>query len=333
MSKQTQSIIHDFAAESPRATYLILGEESFFAQEIVDAAEKYLTDAASKSFNYDIFYGADSNGGDVLSTCLALPMMATRRVVIVFDFEHLKIEKPDRFASYLENPEQSTTLILIATKLDGRKVAHAAAKKHAVVLNALPLKYERDVSAWIQQNVAAENFRIDPAACHLLYEHIGHRLSELYTQLAKIKTYKGQDTHITLDDVAIMTGISKEYNKYELVNALLMNQKAKALKTLSVLLEQGNEPVVLISTMYFGFKKQWIAKQLVDENKSNDVAKALGLSSYPAKLHVDRCRTISMTRLTKSIRILAANDYKLKTSAGKPDLTIRFAVHQLLEVQ
>lgn len=333
MSKQAQSIINDFKASSPKSCYLILGEESFYAQEIVDAALKFLTDSASKSFNFDIFYGADSNGGDVLSTCLALPMMATRRVVIVYDYEQLKIENPDRFAYYLENPEPSTTLILIATKLDGRKVAHAAAKKHAVLLNATALKYERDVSAWIQQNVAAENFKIDPAACHLLYEHIGNRLSELYTQLAKIKTYKGLDKHITLDDVAIMTGISKEYNKYELVNALLLNQKAKALKTLSVLLEQGNEPVVLISTMYFGFKKQWIAKQLVDEKKSDEVAKALGLSPYPAKLHIDRCRTITMTRLTRSIRILAENDHKLKTSAGKPDLTIRFAVHQLLEAQ
>lgn len=333
MSKQTQQIIADFKAGHAKPIYVVHGEEQLFGNDVAAAAEAHLIDSASKSFNFDVFYGADSSGTDVLSTCLALPMMAARRVVIVHDFELLKIAEPERFEQYVSQPEPNTVLILIAKKLDKRRKYNAALLKSAAVIDAAPLRYERDVSQWIFGKLAATGHKIEAKAVQLLFEHIGTNLKELNTQLDKIITYKGDETHISLDDIELMTGISKEYNSFEMVDAILSGNKTKALKTLSVLLEQGEEPVRIVTALYFSFNKQWQVNQLLAERKPPEaMSKEIKMSPYQAKIFASRGAKLSVPKLSKSLQIIAQIDHELKTSAGRPALGLRFAVQRLLEV-
>jgi DNA polymerase-3 subunit delta len=119
--------------------------------------------------------------------------------------------------------------------------------------------------------------KINQAALLLLVDHIGNDLSRLKNEIEKISVNLNNRKTITEDDIENYVGVSKEFNVFELQDAISQRNLPKAIRIIQYF--QSNPkaaPIQLIlPTLYSYFSKIYTAAAL--NNNSEEALKPLFL--------------------------------------------------------
>ncbi len=222
-------ITADIEAGTIAPIYLLMGDESYFIDQLCDKLDASLLDEASKAFNSITLYGKDSEVGQVVNCCRQMPMMGSRQVVILKEAQLLRqIEKLSLYTSQ-HNP---TTVFVICHKeksLDKRSQLYKHCLAKGVVFESVrPRDYE--VGEWLSSYIASQGCRIDNKALAMITENLGTDLSKVVGEITKLLlSLPVGTTQITDADVEQNIGISKEYNNFELCRAVVTRNFSRAL--------------------------------------------------------------------------------------------------------
>ena len=312
--------------------YFVVGEEEYFKYHLTKLLENHAIDLSMKDFNLDILYSTEVTDNQVLNACLALPMMSDKRLVIVHDIDKLSISDPEPFIKYFSNPEQSTTAIFLANKVDQRKKIFQTLQKCAITIKSNPLKDESYILGWIKNSLEQKGYSLNDDALILFFEHLGENLFEIENQIEKLTIYKNTDKIINTQDIEDMTGVSKEYSVFQMINHLLERNVKKTIEVTKIILEQGQEPIAILAALYSRLIKQWQFTQLKRENLDDkSIASALKTSPYFLKDYHRVLKNYSSNQLKKSLQTIYRSDKKTKTSSADPKRILEFAVHEILQ--
>lgn len=310
------SILSSIKAKKFAPVYFFCGEEAYFIDALADAIEANALNDMEKAFNQTIVYGKDLNARQIMETCGRLPMMAERQLVMVKEAQALsmKADEEEQYLRYLKNPVKSTILVF-AWKHgtpDGRKSFGKEMKKSAVYFESKPL-YESGIAPWAKGWLSARKYKIEEQAADLLVEYTGTELSKVANELEKLIINKPAGSTITLDDIESGVGISKEFNPFELNNALGMKDKTKVYKIVNYFVSNPkNGPLVmLVATLQGYFNKLYLAhqyKNMLDK----DFAAAVKVSPYFVKDYKTGARNYSVEQLEKVFYILEEYDLRAK---------------------
>lgn len=261
--------------------YYFHGEESFFMDLLQDEVEK-LVPAEQKDFNFDLVYGADSSPARVIDMARSFPMMADRRVVIVRDFMKLGEKTEDGnlndFEAYLSNPNPSTVLCLIDKKIpDGRtKLGKALTSKESPAsvyqFEPVPDNLLPDwVADWAKH---AHRKVIEPEAARTLAQMVGQDLQLLSTEIDKVCTFVDTRDRVSIDDIKKISGSYREFNVFELKNAVVSRNLDRAYAIAEQMLQQTNnstgEVFKTVGFFYNVFGNIWQISRLRDSGHSKD---------------------------------------------------------------
>lgn len=296
--------------------YFFCGEEAYFIDELTDAIEAHALNDMEKAFNQTMVYGKDLTARQIMETCGRLPMMAERQVVIIKEAQALsmKADEEEQYLRYLKNPVKSTVLVF-AWKHgtpDGRKSFGKEMKKVAVYFESKPL-YENQVAPWVRSWLSARKYKIEDQAADLLVEYTGTELSKVANELEKLIINKPAGSTITLDDIETGVGISKEFNPFELNNALGMKDRTKVYKIVNYFVANPkNGPLVmLVATLQGYFNKLYLAhqyKNMLDK----DFAAAVKVSPFFVKDYKAAARNYSEQQLERVFHVLEEYDLRVK---------------------
>jgi DNA polymerase-3 subunit delta len=250
-------ILKELKKKIYRPIYLFHGEESYFIDKLTRFIQDNVLSESEKSFNLTIFYGKDTDAGTVINTARRYPMMASHQVVILKEAQTMK--DLNELLYYVEKPQKSTILVITHKHkaLDKRTKLARSLEKNAVVFESKKIKDYR-IPEWITRYLQHHNKNIDNHAAMLITEYLGNDLNKIAHELDKLLlTVPEKDTNITSDHVERNIGISKDYNTFELINALADKDAVKANRIVSHFGKNPNEypmPLV-IGSMYFFFSK------------------------------------------------------------------------------
>ncbi|HLP18976.1 MAG TPA: DNA polymerase III subunit delta, partial [Chitinophagales bacterium] len=260
------SILSSIKAKKFAPVYFFCGEEAYFIDALADAIEANALNDMEKAFNQTIVYGKDLSARQIMETCGRLPMMAERQLVIIKEAQALsmKADEEEQYLRYLKNPVKSTILVFVWKHgtPDGRKSFGKEMKKVAVYFESKPL-YESGIAPWAKSWLSAKKYKIEEQAADLLVEYTGTDLSKVANELEKLIINKPAGSTITLDDIETGVGISKEFNPFELNNALGNKDKTKVYKIVNYFVSNPkNGPLVmLVATLQGYFNKLYLAHQ------------------------------------------------------------------------
>lgn len=259
--------------------YILQGEEPYYLDKIVEALEATVVAEDDKDFNEDILYGADVDAEQVETSARQFPMMSDRRLVILKEAQAMNQAKTqlERLESYYQRPSSATVFVLVmksektALTAKGTKAVNAAG---GVIFKSPKLRdYELDSP--INDYLAEKRISIDTKARELIKEYVGNDLSKLFGEIDKlIVASGGKIKRITSDDIERNIGISKEYNNFELVNALSRREYGKALKIVEFYRRNPskNPTVVTTATIFNHFQKVIIAHYQPDKSDASLMA-------------------------------------------------------------
>lgn len=223
-----EEIARDIKAGNFKPIYYLMGDEDYY----IDKLSQLILDKAlapeERDFNLDLLYGGETNANQVIQYAQGLPMMAKYRVVMLREAQQM--DDRENLAAYAQHVNPSTILVVCHKhgKLDARRQLAQELKKIGVLFESKRL-YDSQLPGFVSGYLKAKNMAIDPAASQMLCEFVGSDLSRLSSEMDKLllATPVGE-TRITAALVEELTGMSKDFNSFELQNALAVRDVLKA---------------------------------------------------------------------------------------------------------
>jgi DNA polymerase-3 subunit delta len=305
-------ILSAIKSKSFAPVYFFCGEEEFFIDQLVSAIESNLLTESEKSFNQTIIYGKDATAQIVIETCRRLPMMSERQLVIIKEAQSFK--EIDGIINYLKSPVKSTVLVMAYKHglPDKRKSFGKEIQKQSVYFESNPLR-DYQMPPWIKGYIKSKGYKMDETAVDLLAEYTGTDLSTVSNEIDKLIINKPKGSSITTADIEAGVGVSKEYNSFELSNALAHKDVTKAHKIVNYFVanpKNGPIPLVL-GTLQGFFSKVWVCYH--NRQKSdNDLAGLLRVNPYFVKDYKAACTKYSVHKMEYIFYVLEEYDLRSK---------------------
>ncbi len=288
MAKQEvtyDSIIKEVNSRQFASVYYLMGEESYYIDRLSDyIAENVLTEE-ERGFNQMIIYGQDTDIGNIVASAKRYPMMSEFQVIIVKEAQNLR--NIDELAYYLQKPQPTTVLVFCHKHgtLDRRKKVATEIEKTGRLFESKKLK-ETMLPSFISNYVKAKGTAIDLKAASMMAECVGADLNRMASELDKLIIAKPKnDTPITPELVEECVGISKDYNVFELKNALIVKDVVKA-NTIAKYMEDNKKtfPMQAVLPMLFNFYANLMMAYYAPEKSESGIADYLDLRhSWQAK--------------------------------------------------
>lgn len=318
MSSTYQKIIQDVKGGKLSPVYFFSGEEIFFIDELEKVILKSVLQPGTEDFNLDILYGKDiSSLNEVITICQQYPVFSERRLVILREAQHLnRKESWEPLASYLQQPMGSTTLVILFKhkSLDKRWDVSKKIMAASTTFEAVKFK-EAELSPWIKKWIEGIGFKISDLHAQLIAENLGNDLSRIVNESEKLLVALPKGSVIDDEAIEKYIGISREYNSFELLNAIQQYQLPKAVKIIdhfSKNPKSGPLPMV-IGSLYSFFSKLWLFYQLSPEEKGNKDIVNKTIGGYFHAMNVKNAtRFYSPQKSEKIISLIAEYDLKSK---------------------
>lgn len=306
-------IINDIKAGNVKPIYFLMGEEPYYIDKLTEYIEENVLQEHERDFNQTVLYGRDVTIEDIIGNAKRYPMMADRQVVIVKEAQEL-VRTIDKLESYAEN-FQETTVLVIAYKyktLDKRKKLVKLLDKVGLVFESKKM-YENQVGTWIQRVLQGKGYSIEPKANAMLVEFLGNDLSRISNELNKLQIILPKGHTISAKDIEENIGFSKDFNVFELQNALGAKNQLKAYKIAQYFADnpKDNPMVVTTSLVFSYFVKVLKYHGLKDKNPKN-VASALGISPFFIKDYDVALKNYPMKKVSAIVAGLRDIDVKSK---------------------
>jgi DNA polymerase-3 subunit delta len=297
--------------------YLLFGPEDYLR----DAAARAVTEAALKGaalreFNESSFSLASSDVQHAIAAAEQMPMMGGRRVVRVTDFARLREADEEALARYITRPVETSVVLFIADDLDKRRklskrLLEVCASVEFAALN------DAELAAWARDRLKHLGADADERTLRQIIALTGASVRQLATELEKLSTAALPGGHVTMEMVEALVGRSRELSNFELTDRLIARDRRRALETLSKLLDDGAEPVMLIGLLASSYHRLALAKELMSRGAAEqEVFRVVNMPFHQRKEFLATARRADSQELARRIRRIAEADLAIKTSLG-----------------
>ncbi|MDG4514397.1 DNA polymerase III subunit delta [Streptococcus suis] len=295
-------------------------------------------DTSDLGFAYFDMSEADYHQVDL--DLVSLPFFSDEKIVILDYFADLTTDKKryltddelKQFESYLENPVETTRLIILTPgKLDSKRRLVKLLKRDGLVLEANPLK-EMELKNHFQNEVGRLGLRMDPDVFHYLMVKSNFDFAEVSKNLVFLQSYRGQNA-ISLADIDAAIPKTLQDNIFDLTQLVLQSKMDEANHLVRDLRLQGEDEIKLIAIMLTQFRT-YLQVQILHEQGRGEQQIVTALSDlsgrkinpYQVKYALRDSRNLSVGFLKKVVKLLIETDYQIKTGQFDKDYLFDIAL-------
>jgi DNA polymerase-3 subunit delta len=326
--------------------YLVTGEESFLIERVVGTLREAALAGGIPHLNEEKLVAGEVDVDRILSAAKMLPMMAKRRLVVVRavdkwdarsqddgaaseEIDTSRTSPLDRLAEYAQAPAPTTCLVLVATKIDGRRKLMTAARKGGWLVACEPLP-RAALPAFVLREAKARGHAVDPQIADLLAEIAGPELATVVDALERLSLYVGAGQPFTEDAIAACLVKMRTSTVWELINAVGRRDLGPALAALDDVYDPRDRGLRLIGLL------AWSVRQLIkfdaavrDGASPEEAAKRAGAPPFKARDLAAQMRRLSAADLERWLLLLAEADLELKGSKLPPRSVVEDALMQM----
>lgn len=268
-----------------RPIYVLEGEEAYYIDSLTDKIIDAALDEDEKDFNLTVSYGIDADIRQVISACKRYPVMAQCQVVVLREAQNVRDSKEnglELFKFYAQNPLKSTILI-ICNKGGNIKapefLKQLKASETGVVFESKK-ENERSIMDVINKYVASRGCKIDDKSTSMLRDFVGTDVARLFGEVDKLCILVGATKAITPELIEQNIGISKDYNIFELEDAIFTRNREKAFKIIDYFEKNPkNNPVQAVTPFLFNAFANILMVRTAKTGSPDEIMERIGTKS------------------------------------------------------
>jgi DNA polymerase-3 subunit delta len=310
------SIMRDLKAQKYSPVYYLMGDEPYYIDKIADYIAEHVLRPEERDFNQTILFGSDVSASLIADTARRYPMMSEYQVVIVKEAQNVK--NTEALEKYFKAPMNSTILVMCHKNgtIDGRKKEYLKSIQASGVLFESKKLRDRDLPSFIESYLKARKVSIDPKSIQMIADNIGADLSRLTSELDKVVlSLPEQDRRVTPQIVEDQIGVSKEFNGFELRDAIVNRNVYKANQIIKYFDENPKAgSIYSFLPLLFNYFQNLMIAYYAPNNKSQEgVAQWLEMrSSWAAKDYMIGMRNYTAMKVMQIISKIREIDAKSK---------------------
>ena len=308
-------ICNDIAKGKFQPIYVLMGEESYYIDRIEDLIVSKALTPDEREFNLTIAYGLDTDVRTLMNACKRYPIMSQYQIVIMREAQNNK--ELDLLRLYAEKPLESTVLIICHKHSNIKApefIKELKAKQTGVVFESKKIS-ENSVGQIITDYVNSKGGKIDSKATAMLKDFVGTDLSRIFGEVDKLHLILPENNkHITPEIIERNIGISKDFNNFELEDAIRNKNALKANQIINYFEKNSkSNPTVLTIGLLFSFFSNLLLARTAKVKTEQGIMDAIGTKSpYRAKMFIEAMKYYSTAGCVNIIGYLREFDTKSK---------------------
>lgn len=318
-------LLSSIKSKNFKPIYVLHGEESYYIDRLEEAIVQSALTPDEQDFNLNIIYGADINDiRNVISICKQYPAMAQYQVVVIREAQVVgklnnkgNANELNQLKHYASQPLASTILVVCnkGEAIKGKEFVDAVKKNNTgVIFRSDKLREGRPVELAAMEYIKSLDCTIDDKALSMIASNVGNDISRLYTEIDKLKILVSDNNRITPELIEKNIGISKDYNNFELEEALSKRNAKKAFEIINYYEKnpKSNPTVVTVSVLFSYFSKLLIYRTTSDKSQEGLMAALATKSAYRIKKIGEASRYYSTAACVNIISWIRECDIKSK---------------------
>jgi len=324
--------------KTPSGVYILFGEEDYLKRFYVSKIrEGILGDSPYALFNHAVFT-AKSFTADAAMDALATPPVFDDKKLIElteFNFSELKAAEVEAILDFLAEAAEYDYAVVVMNLADGAldygTAKGAQIKKPSALFKKLdkvakmaylPRASHRDLVVWAGKHFAKDKIRAEDAILSLLVTQTGGDMMTLIGEIEKLCAYlhtNGRDT-LTKEDVAYICCTTKELEPFALSNAVLAGKTDEAMEILHLMEQKHIRPAIAFAGIYSTYIDLYRVKAALEGGMFvPDIAKALKMNEYRAKIYAAAAKNSSMKKISHVLCLCRDADLKIKSETTNYD--------------
>jgi len=308
------TIRNDILHRNFQCVYLLMGDEAYFIDALTELLLETVLTETEKDFNLLTFYGADSDTNVIISSARRFPMMAEHQLIVVKEAQNL--DNLELLEHYVKNPMPSTVLVINYKHgtVDRRKAWVKQIDKTGVIFESKKI-YDNQIPPFIISYFREKQIGIDEKSARMLADYVGNDLSKLIPQLQKLEVSlpKGS-VRVTSELIEKNVGISKDYNTFELQNAIIRKDTLTAQRIVDYFGNNPKEnPIMATLAVLFNYFSNLLECYWLPQKDEAAIMAALNLrSNYFARDYMTGLRNYNASKVLSIISDLRTFDARSK---------------------
>ncbi|NWG29254.1 MAG: DNA polymerase III subunit delta [Ignavibacteriaceae bacterium] len=328
------SILEEIAEIKKRKfkpVYYFFGEDSYNLSSTLYTLEESFKPLLLSEFDKETIYSEDRSITDILGLATAFPFGSEKKLIIVKEAEKIKDKKP--LKDYASSPAEFTVIAFFhngsITNLNTEPFKTLDAKNF--LFEAKELK-GKNLIDWLISEAEDKGKKLAEENAQVLVDIVGENRNMLEDQLEKICVFLNKEKEITIETIQQVSSELKQFNIFDLQNAIGLKDKTKAMTVATNLLENGAEPTFIITmlTRYFtGLAK--ITELKTMNIPVQEAARIVGTHHYYYPGYLKARTLYSDEKLVEVFRALLKADISVKTTTTDDKTIVTLLIAEILQ--
>lgn len=307
----------------------LFGEDQGARKQALESAIKQ-TVTSAPDFNLSSYRADRDDWQHIIAALHQSPMMSPRRAVVVENLDKLKAADSESLLRYLQSPVPSSLLCLVGTKVDQRSKWAKALKKAGPVLSFDPPK-PWEMPGWLRAEASAQGLELDINAAGLVVELVGHHPDLLRSSLNLLRTYIGESTVITSEDVERLLANTREASVFELVDAVAKRNLFRAVQLLRGALSRGESPIMILNLLIRHYRQLAKCQALMQSSvPEKEWPRRVGVPPFGLKKLLEQARNVPPNRVLNQLIAMYNSETELKRRSHERDSIIEHIITGLI---
>ena len=331
--------VNEFLKNLPNLTekkvFMFYGSENFYIDHLLQKVTEFaFKTPADRELNHHKFYGTENGISEILSACMSYPMLAEKKLIVVKEFDKIKLNKNETegFIKYLGNPQPTTLLVLTAESIENQEV-YKRIFETGIAVECKNLRIG-ELFAWVNERFSQARIEVERESITFLIENIGNDLLRLNQEVEKSIDYVGNGNKLTLELISELTGFNREVNVFNFQKVLGKRKLDESLKIGLQLLEQQNALEGILTMLFRFFLRVLIIKQLKERNESKSViVQKLNVKEFMLRDAFDSEPNFTIPELIMIFEKLQEADLAIKSSERSLESIITMLCYYICDIQ
>ncbi|MGB9977331.1 DNA polymerase III subunit delta [Thermovenabulum sp.] len=295
--------------------FLLYGSEGLLIEEAVEKIKKKYLKGGSEEMDFIKFDGEEINSSDIIDSCLVVPFMSEKRVVLVKNASFLSDSKSskkigeEKLANFIEKdfPEYAC-LILTCEKVDKRKKIYRTIEKIGFI-KEYKINNQKEKIQWIKKRAILYNKNLDETAAAYLAYYTGD-LYQTENEIKKIVFSFDENKVIKAEEIEEIISKNDETNIFELIDCIMENKKNLALSKLTELFKKGEKGILVLHMISKHLINLFCIKIAGEEVEK--IGEKLGLHPFVFKKLKNQANNFSIEKLKYALNLCEQLDFEIK---------------------
>lgn len=264
-----------------RPVNILHGEEGYYVDELVKMFEKIIPQDDRDIALTNVYAPEVGNPQAIIDLCRSLPMMTDRQVIILREAQQVNSTYLDKLAPYVKEPNPSTIFVIASRtkKIEAKGLLKACGKDSSIIFESQKV-WPSQVSKIITSFITERGLNADPKAVEMLSDFIGNDISRINNEIDKLAEILGPKATVTPEAVERNIGISKDYNNFELVDAIASRDFGKMMIIVRYFeANPRSNPYTVTTTAIFNFFADLLQAFYTKDRSEAGIKKELGIKN------------------------------------------------------